>query len=340
MIKRLLKRSHNQAPASAKQNDIAVTDVFVVHIPKTAGTSFKKALDNGRYLEMDYGDKSPETTKLVKQYVYNETEPYRLRYQHSEKPFSLMGHVVINAYSDMYDIRNIITFIREPVAQVISHFNHYVNNYQFKGEFSNFYQNNAFINLHGKHLLGFPLSLIGHVGITEHYAQSLTLINAHLDLGLKELEHNKRAVAHKDVEWLSSQERQQIVELNTKDIELYHEGVHLHHQRMAMHSSGKPWAHLHAHINVNNVMHGCAYYAESDDTVELAITVNGDVVEESIKATDFYGAYPKYHFPRARYIGFRFPLAKFLPQDIESIELVVKSTGQTYQVVLPERFKA
>ncbi len=339
MIKRIFKRSTNELePIALPDITVNAKPILFVHIPKTAGTSFRTALEQVQKIEKDYGAKSKDTTPLIETHIYQAKDNFALSTHHVSDAFSLSGHFALQKYSDLYDVRHIVTFVREPVAQVVSHFNHAVNLHGFTGSFADFYQRAPLINIQSKNLSALPLSLIGHVGVTERYDESLSLINHDLELGLKALQQNKRIEAHRDTTSLEEDEIQQLTALNSNDLDLYQQALELHEQRITLFNNEQRWAHIHAQINPNNVIHGCAYFTDSDEMVDLVIKVNGEIVGD-LKASEFYGGFPKFRLPRARYIGFRLPIAKFLSQGIECVEVVVKSSGQTYQVTLPERLK-
>ncbi len=331
--------THTLEPAALPDSNVQSKPILFVHIPKTAGTSFRAALEQIQKIEKDYGAKSKDTTPLIETHIYQAADNFALSTHHVSDAFSLSGHFALQKYSDLYDVRHIVTFVREPIAQVVSHFNHAVNLHGFTGSFADFYQRAPLINIQSKNLSALPLSLIGHVGVTERYDESLSLINHDLELGLEVLQQNKRIKAHKDTMSLEGSESEQLSQLYSNDIDLYQQALELHDQRMGLFNEQLSWSHIHAQVNPHNVLHGCAYFADSDDMVELIVKVNGEVVGEC-KTGDFYGGFAKFRLPRARYIGFRFPMATYIESGIQRLELVVKDTGQIYKVALPKQYQA
>nr|WP_159063761.1 sulfotransferase family 2 domain-containing protein [Thaumasiovibrio occultus] len=314
-----------------------IKSLFFVHIPKTAGTSFRKALEAMQPMEKDYGAKACETSPAVRTHMYDVIEPYTLRQLMLTSPFALTGHVHIQKYADFFDIRNIVTFVREPIGQIVSHYNHFVSHNGFKGDFSKFYRSAQFCNLQATYLNGFPVTLLGFTGLTEHYNDSLALINHGLGLKLTPLTQNIAAQTHQNKESLPQAVMDELTQLNQQDMCLYQQALELHNQRMALFEQEKPWAHLHASVNLNDVLHGCAYFASGEEAVTLVVKINGKE-QAVVTAQGYCGMFPKFSFPRQRYIGFSLPLAKWRDAGINELELMVSTTGQTYRVDLPDRF--
>ncbi|GHA39884.1 sulfotransferase family 2 domain-containing protein [Photobacterium aphoticum] len=344
MIRQLFKKQLQQ-PSCDTSNVVeanievksTVKPLFFVHIPKTAGTSFRRALEEMQPMELDYGINARASSSLMHTHMYDSPDPYALKQVMGEAPFALTGHVHLQKYADFFDIRNIITFVREPIAQIVSHYNHYVTHHGYDGSFSKFYRAVPFRNVQARYINGFPVTLLGFTGLTEHYNDSLALINHGLELELAPLKQNIAAKTHQEKETLPQAVVDELAKLNQQDMRLYQQALGLHHQRMALFGQQKPWAHLHASVNSNDVLHGCAYFASGEEAVTLVVKINGEE-QAIVTAQEFCGLFPKFNFPRQRYIGFSLPLSKWRDVGITELELVVSTTGQTYRVDLPERF--
>ncbi|MDN2664380.1 glycosyltransferase [Psychromonas sp. 14N.309.X.WAT.B.A12] len=300
---------------------------FFIHIPKTAGTSFRKALEDKFTVLGDYGENTKHTASLIKQVIYQEKSPLALKKQmKSIQNTWISGHVGSIKYSDLVSVRHIVTFVREPVEQVISHFNHAVTHHGFKGTIEQFLKRPSASNFQRNNLKPIPISLIGYVGLTDRYDESLALINGYycIDLDIKSVNVNRKKTIKK--EGISASLKKQIIEQNKQDIECVKEVNFLHKQRIALTQENKQWVYSHFKVNPNNVLIGCAYYSHSEKPVEIEVMLNGEVIE-TIVADRFYDAFAKVNFPRERYIGIRRSLAKHCKKG-DKVEVFAKETGQ------------
>lgn len=336
MIRRLLKKTTKTPPNTSDEvMESTIKPLFFVHIPKTAGTSFRKALEAMQPMEKDYGANACETSVLVRTFMHDNVTPYALKQEMLAKPFALTGHVHIQKYADFFDIRNIVTFVREPIGQIVSHYNHFINHNGFKGDFAQFYRAGQFRNVQARYLNGFPLTLVGHVGITERYDDSLTLINHCLGLALVPLRKNIGERTSQQKNELPHSVIEELMQFNELDVQSYKQAVEIHQQRKELLVQGKEWSHIHAYVNANGVLHGCAYFSASEEPVNLIVKINGEE-KATVVAQEFCGLFPKFNFPRQRYVGFSLPLAKFRDSGIGELQLMVTTTGQTYDVEPPK----
>jgi hypothetical protein len=149
-----------------------------IHIPKTAGSSFR------RFLEQTYG---PSLRCL---YSEEETAPRLIPGVRIEKRIRcLHGHFQGNAYTDRYPRAKKITWLRDPVERVVSSYYQYHRwppkpdgSPFLKGLFEqgwrilDFARRDEMIQQVRWYLDGIPLDQFFFVGITEHYAASLQLL--------------------------------------------------------------------------------------------------------------------------------------------------------------------
>jgi hypothetical protein len=299
-----------------------------IHIPKTAGTSFRSALEEKHKVITDYGVNEARTSLEIKECGYLSNDPYLLNEAIDNADFDwLCGHTPIGKYSDSVSVVNIVTFVREPVAQFISHYNHFVRLRDFDGDITKFmavYQGKQ--NFQHKYLSYIPLGLIGCVGITEQYDESLLLINNHLGIDLERKDENINSDKALEIDGLDDDIKQLVLKSNRLDIKLYEEALFLHQTRLKLLNAGMPWVYGTVQINPKNVLSGCAYFAHSADVVELSIHKNGEPIAK-INAQNYYHVLCKVNFPRARYIGFNFPLPKTATNN-DSFDVYVSETGQ------------
>jgi hypothetical protein len=103
-------------------------EIVFVHIPKTAGTSVRKALEASATQHdqfCDYG-RRPETTPELFQLVHVQKRPGLIRevLGRSRRRFVLSGHFPARRYWPYLRPESFITFIRKPVDRVVSVHNH------------------------------------------------------------------------------------------------------------------------------------------------------------------------------------------------------------------------
>jgi hypothetical protein len=298
-----------------------------VHIPKTAGTSFRSGVEDKCHVINDYGINSERTSEKLKEEIYVQRNPFALKViLHNEPSHWIFGHVPLQKYIDFVPVLNTVSFVRSPLEQVVSHYNHFVSHYDFKGEIDDFIKKAGVLNVQHRLLAFLPAGLIGCLGITEEYEDSLFMLNHHLqtDFSLKTANVNAAKSISADNIDISLQKL--ILSKNQLDVALYTEARFLFNQRLQQLKEKKPWVYACVNVNGNNVVHGCAYFADKDDAVTLIVHLNNKEFKQK-KAQEFYKEYTKANFPRQRYIGFRFDLPKYV-SDKDSIDVYVEETGQ------------
>ena len=203
---------------------------LVIHIPKTAGTSFRWALEKqfGKsQVIWDYGPASKDTSTIVRKHMYDEvsdSKPEALINEMTNIGSKvLIGHVPLQKYADYFQPQNIITFVRNPLIRVCSEYLHRMNNATFSGSFSDFLNRPGYQNLQSRFLHG--SSALTFIGITEQYRDSLECLNRVFDWSLKPRKKNvarfkggQRFAAN-----LSEQELELFYESNKLDMSIYQE---------------------------------------------------------------------------------------------------------------------
>ncbi len=329
MIKNVIKRILSTTLEFIKSKKLKASGqvLFFVHIPKTAGSSFRGAFEKSAITYKDYGNNSKSTTKEVQEIVYDKKDFYALKSKiNQHQTVWLTGHVPLAKYVNFVPVTNTISFVRKPLEQVLSHYNHYIKHHGFKGDLNAFLDKSFAKNLQSKFLDFMPLSLIGCLGITEYYDDSLLLINAQFGLNLPIIKVNVNKTKIFTADFLDAELNDKFVKNNQRDIAMYEEAKFLHLQRVKLSQEKKPWTYASAAINQHKVLHGCAFLHKSGQAVSLVVHVN-DQYFKTIIANAFYGILMKVNFPRDRYIGFSVPL----PKDITSedvIDVYVEDTGQ------------
>jgi len=308
-----------------------MTTLFFVHVPKTAGTSFREAAIEqfGRNsVVQDYGSDSPSTSKLIQQYVYKKSDHWRLYQRLNEVNAPLVcGHVGAKKFMPGIGIRNTIIFFRDPVQRIYSEYQHFLRNQGYKGSFRDFYTQPNKCNVQSKKVGGVPLRAFGVIGLTERYNETLNIINRCYGLNFRELVKNAGREILSRAREMSGEERSELLRLNSKDVELYENACELFDERVAMYQQRWRYAHASLSLVYPKKVTGWAWWEGSDDTpVEVGIRVNGEE-QARTSAQLFRHRLSQYSPPRDGHIGFS---ARINAKPGDRVDCVVLETGQVF----------
>lgn len=306
--------------------------LYFVHIPKTAGTSFRLGAE--RYFSRDiivydYGKESPATTPLVVDTLYDEPKDFWAFREACQSKNAAMvgGHVNANRFISLFGAGSTLTFLRDPLQRMASEYAHFVRHYEYEGSFHDFYSRPIMHNRQSKILHGVDVEAIGFVGLTERYADSLKLLNARYGIEIPQREDNRGKKRLDAVHEISAEDEAELKQLNKRDIRLYEQAVALFDQRYTMHQEGKPWAHSRLVEVKPGHIAGWAWWAgESDDPVDVEVWANGKHLD-TVSAVELRPGLCRLLPPRGGYVGFHLPV-KLKPGD--QVQCRVASTGQWF----------
>jgi hypothetical protein len=283
--------------------------LFFIHIPKTAGTSFRKAAEEYYGLERicyDYAPHSGETSKIVIQEVYENKDNFSFLKKLNDNSIEFVsGHVHASKYIDILGARNSVVFMRDPIQRVISEYNHFVRNFGYEGDFESFYTKPPFINRQRRMLAGIPYQAIGFIGLTEDYSNSLNQINERYATKIPDLELNKGRNSTHEPYKLDPEVIKKLEILNQEDIDLYRQCVDLFEQRTVLWQAGKSFVHAALQQVSCKSLSGWAYWDNSDEAVIIEILIEGVVLGEAV-AKDLRPGILRLGLPRLGHIGFHF----------------------------------
>lgn len=150
-----------------------------IHIPKTAGTSFRTGLEkvfSKEKIGYDYGLHESLTSIFIREFVYEEENILKAKEWIFDNEISVLtGHFYASKYLPHFDIKFFCTFLRDPIQRVISDYKHFVRHYEYKESLEVFASRECFRNRQSKFLSSLSLHQIGFLGITERYGESLDL---------------------------------------------------------------------------------------------------------------------------------------------------------------------
>ncbi|AWL11228.1 hypothetical protein HMF8227_00732 [Saliniradius amylolyticus] len=301
--------------------------VFFVHIPKTAGTSFRHALERQVPLWKDYGEESKVTSDEVRKKAYAESDFYTLKDMVFASKRSLCGHIPARKYSDFYPSHKVVTFLRHPFQQVLSHYNHKVKYDGLNLSLEKYLVKSCYRNIQSRYLKGLPLSLYGFIGITERYVESVEYFNELYGSQVKALERNQNHSPSISSQSVGESLKARLLALNEEDLICYGQAKALLEQRLSHmeHHSVNSWVYASVNINNNNRLAGCAFYHGGTQPVRLVVKVGNEVLQ-TLTADNYFTGFPRWCFPRHRYVGFQSEKLPRTEGDVVSLE--VKSTGQ------------
>lgn len=202
--------------------------LLVVHIPKTAGTSLRLALQQRFGLARvarDYGPQSDFTTEAVRRHMYQNPTKSSARDLVSELKDSghaaLIGHFPFKKYGHLFADDQVIAFVREPLERSCSEYLHKTGNNTFQGTFKEFIQLPPQQNLQSRFLNGHSGEMF--LGLTERYRASMQSLNERFELKLKTRKVNvgTSGGGARHMKSLAEELTRRFYELNSKDLELY-----------------------------------------------------------------------------------------------------------------------
>ncbi|WP_158754676.1 sulfotransferase family 2 domain-containing protein [Dyella sp. S184] len=160
-----------------------------LHLPKTGGTSFKASLMEhfGDRYRNDYSDQALSHSRLDR-FRAALSAGEVIADQGLDNIECVHGHFMPVKYQRL-DTKGALTFVtwmREPVARMLSHYDYWRANYDEKNATPNhrkfieegwtleqFCLSEQFRNIYTQYLWGFPLERFAFVGITEYYREDM-----------------------------------------------------------------------------------------------------------------------------------------------------------------------
>lgn len=309
-------------------NNTIQQPLYFVHVPKTAGTSFREALvghfgaSKGCY---DYGD-DPITSDIIQNHVYEVRDLWRMEQAFQASDFRFMaGHVAIQKYLHIFGIRNSIAFVREPLQRLLSEYHHFRNFQGYDKSMVEFIQEKRFQNRQHRHLAGSQLALAGFVGLTETYVDSLQYINRTYGLELPEMSENTYRSNLADTHEEDPEIEELVHRLNPLDYDIYDQAKRLQDLRFALERRNLPYTRGQIINIVGKGVNAWAVRDNDEVPVTLSIRVNDDEVAKG-QAVDIRPHLASFQPGRGGHVGLFSKLPKLRAGD--SVRCIVDDTGQ------------
>lgn len=198
--------------------------IVFTHIPKTAGSSFRYAAEHyfgSEKTMFDYASKARITNPLVREWVHEKQDLEGFARVVNDGGYRILaGHFARDKYAEVFPDAAYVCWIREPVAQVWSHYRHFRRNNGFDGSFRSFYATPRFRNLQSR-LIGPDPDNMAFIGLTEHYVACLQKFNQQFSTRLQVRHANTAPATGESEAGPSDEDIARIRALNAKDIALY-----------------------------------------------------------------------------------------------------------------------
>ena len=207
-----------------------------VHLPKTAGSSFRSSLEIifGDQLHKDYKGSGMALTAFERN-KRAFTDSFLLA-ERGLAPFDCVhGHFLPAKYLLLRDLEALtfITWMREPVARMISHYHYWQQAYDSEKSaphhkqvieegwsLEEFCLNERFRNIYSKYLWGFPLEYFDFIGITEYYKEDFQYFTKKYFNNTQPVKRENTSKRMDSINF-SPETLEKIKHFHSKDIELY-----------------------------------------------------------------------------------------------------------------------
>lgn len=228
------------------------------HLPKTAGTSFRAALEAGlgeEHILRDYGPRSAFTTPELQA---------RLQQAPAERDWTVLGgHFDLSRYARNFRPEQVLTFVRRPLQQLVSHWEHHRRHQDYTGSLEDFAQQRSGAGLQSRMLGGMPVQLLGLVGLTEEWEQSLALFNRLSGSDLQPLWSNRNPDKEDPAYDLRLQQLPPAARAAVRqDFWLHLQARRVLQRRVQAQQEGRPWMHGAVLALQADGLQGAAWWAD------------------------------------------------------------------------------
>jgi len=301
--------------------------LFLVHIPETACTRFKLAScrywGSGRIVS-DYGPDNKHSSLSARELVHRDND------LHSFKQFLIQQDIALYAstkpartMSRLFPANRIITFISDPVDRLVRQYHRDVKNRVWDGPLLDYCTLRKHRNQQSRQLLNMPLELLGFVGLSDRYPESLQLLNRQFDSDItqlqrksqtKELSNLEKTETATDADSRLENVRSDILELNQQDLALYRDARELLEARLEIEENREVWVHGRVQRLSGQKIQGWAVAPTTAEPCKVRILVNDECVAVAT-AQDYLSDLRERNVSRDGYVGFHHRFNRTLNKD-------------------------
>ncbi|MGZ8151924.1 MAG: sulfotransferase family 2 domain-containing protein [Methylovulum sp.] len=196
---------------------------YFIHMPKTAGTSFRRTLEANELVNMirDYGVRSPESNAKLIQINPEELAPENEIFDSGKVNF-ICGHVDYLKYAHCFSPEFVVSIVRNPIERIVSEYQHLKRHGGFDKSFSAFYLTPVQQNKQSGWLKGLNLKEGGLIGLTSHYKYFVELFSNKAGFPMEPISVNNAPVSDIEDRFnISPKEIKGAYRYNQKDIEFF-----------------------------------------------------------------------------------------------------------------------
>lgn len=306
--------------------------LFFVHVPKTAGTSFRHGAERAFGSEgivYDYGPEASQTSALTQECVYGQyPDVARLYRECREHGVSMLaGHVPASKYAPFSGVASMVTFVRDPLQRTASEYSHFQRLHGYQGSFREFMSMPLMINRQASIFGGVDMEAIGVVGLTENYSESLELINARFGIDIQQREDNRGKPKVGELHKVSPEDEKVFRRRNAKDFSLYDRCRKMFETRLRLYRNNLPFAHARLYQFDTRQIAGWAWWeGATERAVAVDILVNGEH-HHTLVADQMIPSKARMNPPRAGYVGFQLPVSL---STEDRVQCRIVETGQMF----------
>ncbi len=227
--------------------------IISLHLPKTAGTSFKTSLSDhfgARYRD-DYADQAISKTPFerCRQALWRSIP---IAAKGLEGVSCVHGHFLPVKYRPLGLRQNLtfITWMREPLARLVSHYHYWQASYdpdtaaphhrqviEQRWSLEAFCLSEKFRNIYAKYLWHFPLEHFAFIGISEHYEEDFgEFTRRFLSVALSPRRENVAKTVDRQ-QAVGDEFAQQVRAFHAEDVRLYQRALQMRERRLALESA-------------------------------------------------------------------------------------------------------